>query len=592
MHLVVRAQFVFYSIPAEMKLIPRDSDNIGRFTLSGKCFDPAKKYVRVLLQNIEKDTYPFNQTVLLDEESKFNVKLGIPAEFSEYKLIIYSMDLNGNQTLEKEVKGLVAGDYYIVEGQSNAAGSSGYDSSGFRFDSTYANKYCRSLGTLFERAEYLNWNLDLDCRYYKPSCIYFENGCVAAWPYRLMYELTRKTGIPLCFINSAKGGSGISYHMPSNIPSDPNKLQVKYDTAKGETMKPYDRTFYKLLSNDVLKGVKGIIWYQGETDGNLSYEVAMNYTEQFGKLREAWKSDYPNLKNIFAFQLNTGCAGNYQAQIRDQQRQWPEIFNDVIVMPSVGSGPDEKNEDGCHYTLKGCENLAGLMYPVILKKIYGFNYTDAEIMGPAIKKVSYLSPSRICLEFDKDIDAQLSADFTHQTKATAYLKDYFYRDNYIKIGVKEITVDGTKLFIDLQDTLEKINHLTYLPNIYSEVQTVYMGPWIVNKNNARLGALSFFQFPVKRLDPPRISDTSSREQRYIHLWPSPADAYVQLDILGMNVKEIRLLDMNGKIVFQKELSSSDTKFHVNTAVFQSGMYTMMLIQHEGIRAIKLLIQHE
>src|SRR5690242_42082 len=114
---VLRAQFIFYSIPAEMKLIPRDDDNIGRFEVSGKCFDPAKKYVRLRLGNA-KDTSIYDKTIKLDEESKFIVQLGIPAEFAEYKLVIYSYDLLGNQTLEKEVPGLVAGDYFIVSGQS------------------------------------------------------------------------------------------------------------------------------------------------------------------------------------------------------------------------------------------------------------------------------------------------------------------------------------------------------------------------------------------------------------------------------------------------------------------------------------------
>lgn len=589
-HLSAGAQFIFSSIPAEMKLIPRDTDNIGRFELTGKCFDPAKRFARVLLYDTDNKKYLFDQTLKLDQDSKFSLQLGIPAVFAEHKLIIYSMDALGNQTLEKEVKGLVAGDYFIIEGQSNAAGSNGYDVRGFRYDSAYANKYCRSLGTLFERAEYINLNLEADCRYYKPSALYFDNGCVAAWPYRLMFELCKKTGIPLCFMNSARGGSGITYHQASTTPSDPAKLQVRYDTALGMTMKPYDRTYYKMMVNNVLHGLKGIIWYQGETDGNLTYEDARIYTERFAKLRASWKADYPKLQKIFAFQINTGCAGDYHALIRDQQRQWPDVFNDVVVLPSVGSSPEERNEDGCHYSLQGCEKLGELMSPVVLKHVYGFDYADEQIMGPSVKKASYVSASRICLEFDQDIAMQLSTEYPNNR--AAYLKDYFFKENYVRINVKDISIEGNKFFIDLEDTVEKINHITYLPNIYSEVGMTYMGPWIANKNNTRLGALSFYMLPVKRLNPPKVPDSTSRGQSYIRVWPSPADERVQIDISELEVTEMRLVDISGKILFEQELNASQTKTEINTSVLQNGLYTLMFIQPKGIRAVKLLVKHE
>ncbi|MBL7932702.1 MAG: T9SS type A sorting domain-containing protein [Bacteroidia bacterium] len=560
-----------------MKLIPRDDDNMGRFVVAGKCFNPEKKYVRLLLHNAENDTYIYDKTIRLDEESKFSATLEIPAKFEEYKLIIYSYDEQGNQNLVKEVPGLVAGDYFLISGQSNAVGSNGYSEEGLRFDSTYANKYCRSLGTLYERAEYINWNLSMDCGYYKPSSIYFEHGCIASWPYRLMYELCKKTGVPLCFINSGKGGSSISYHMASNTPSDQSRLQVVNDTSTGRVMRPYDRAYIKLLNNDVLRGIKGIVWYQGETDGNLTYEDAMDYTTRFGKLRESWKSDYPNLKKIFVFQLNTGCYGDYEYRIREQQRQWPLIFNDVLVLPTFGFDQYDKSTDGCHYTLKGANRLAEILYPVVLNEIYGFNYPRDQIMGPSIQKISYVSSSQLCLEFDMDIEAQLSTDFSYPYTGTTYLKDYFYKKSFEQLLIQDIHTQGNKLYLTMSNMFEKTDRLTYLPNILSKLQTGYMGPWIVNKNNPTLGALSFFEFPVGG--------------GYVNVFPSPADEFIEIRLFNKTIKEIRLYDLNGNLFVQIEPDPDKTKLEIAVSQLEPGVYSLVFVLPESTIVKKVLVQH-
>lgn len=589
--IVLRAQLLFTELPVDMKLIPRGADNLGRFTVAGTSLQASKKFVRITLRNTTRQTTHVDKVLSLGTGGKFSIELSIPAAFEEYQLNVYSLDALGNEYLEEQVNRLVAGDYFIVGGQSNAAGSNGYDSLSMLYESTYKNTFCRSLGTLFEKAIAINWetaqpflSAQQECVYHEPSAIYFENGCVATWPYRAMYEIAAHSAVPLCFVNAARGGTNIRYHLASHTPSDPTQLE-----KDGAEARPYDRTFYKLYHNKALEGVKGIIWYQGESDGDDSIEVAQRYTQQFQQLYQSWKTDYPNLQKVFVFQINTGCWGPYLALIREQQRRFPESFKDLVLMPAVGSSPGEKNSDGCHYNLQGNHKLAEIVYPLVLKHVYQLPLPEKNISAPMIRRVAYVSANRICLHFDQDIDAQQSEEYNLPVPGTVYLKDYFYHDGYLPLGVQQISISGNKLFLDLPDSLTKIKTITYLPNNNSDLPSVYLGPWIVNKWNTRLGAFSFYDFPVRRSVRGFDEDSLARPASYIHVYPSPADEQVQIELGDLHVEELRVIDLHGRECYRLKAQPTYT---LPTAHLAAGLYTLLIYQAEGVWAHKFFIEHK
>ncbi len=588
-----QAQVVFTDIPVDMKLIPRDSDNIGYFSVAGYCVQNTKTSLRIVLKNSESQQLLYDRVLNFEKDGRFNLRLGIPAELAEYQLSIYSIASDGTSMLEQSVNRLVAGDYFIIGGQSNAAGSNGYDSLAMEYEKKYFSKYCRSLGTLFERTvtKDLNGNSifdrEKDSRYYQASSIYFENGCVAAWPYRLMYELVSRTHVPLCFINEARGGSNIAYHFASTSPSDPQAiLKVQSDTSK-----PYDRTFLKLEKHQSLGGVRGVVWYQGESDGNAAEQDATLYTQRFAELRNAWKTDYPNLKSIFVFQINTGCWGPYLSVIREQQRQFPELFPDVVLMPTVGSAGDDKNPDGCHYSLKGNSTLAEIVYPLVMNHLYNGIYAEDQVGAPMIRRISYQFDSKLCLQFDKEITAQFSEDFSNTFGGTVYLKDYFYNEKAERIGIKDIEISGKNLCMELADTNNSIRALSYLPNNNSVEWSAYLGPWIVNKKNPRLGAFTFLSFPVKHSTRYVAADSIFGRRHQIRVFPSPADETLQLNFGEGAPLEISLMDLNGKVVYRGEPEQELKTLSISTSQIEAGFYMLLCRLNDTTKAFKVLVRH-
>jgi hypothetical protein len=73
------------------------------------------------------------------------------------------------------------------------------------------------------------------------------------------------------------------------------------------------------------------------------------------------------------------------------------------------------------------------------------------------------------------------------------------------------------------------------------------------------------------------------------LFPNPTSGSFLLNASDMEVKSLDILDLNGKLVYQKNISTRDAKLEVHLRYAPSGVYIIKVTTTEGIVQKKLVI---
>jgi hypothetical protein len=579
------AQIEFSKIPKYLQFFPRDTANYGHFEIQG--YSPSPGVLRTVLSEMLSGTPAETFTRTLKAYESFTVAHNIPACLKEYKLEVFLKEDSQPEQLEKLVYGLLAGDFFMVDGQSNAecAPSDPAD----KHDSIFYNPFTRVIGLDFSVATGLSADsaypahpVEEDLQFKRPSSTYYYHedfGFSGVWPMNLQCDLANKSGVPNCFINGSQGGTEINKHFASHTPSKPDSLLH----SNGPHYKPraliYDRMFKKLYANNAIAGVKGIFWYQGESDGNMPLDSSLAYGQKFKRLYTSWKADYPSLKKIFVVQINMGCGGENHNVIREFQRTFPEHYPDVVAMSTVGSPITDRAPDLCHYTVEGYTRVGKKLLPLAEKYIYDLPLQEELILPANIKKAYYTNQLQICLEFDKAVIIQDSSVYPLPDKGTAYIKDYFFREAGSSIGLVSVTSEANKVFLNLAPKQLDVNKITYLPKIFTNIPSLYSGPWILNENNPELGAYSFFEFPVERLP----------EKNNFSFFPNPAKDHIEFRFKESGTNKIWIYDLYGKLIL-----SANTKPKtdvLNLTAFDPGVYILLIQLASGtITTSKLFVE--
>lgn len=576
------AQALFTHLPKPLELISRDKSNYGNFSVEGRSIVPL--IIRSVVSEQNTGIIVESYTVRVNAQESFAFQHRIPACLKEYQLEVFATHMDSTELRMQFIQGLLAGDFYIVAGQSNAESAGGFDFS--TYDSTYSTDYIRALGANFNWATSLsanttyNYSLEDDCKFGKASCFYFANGSTAfsgIWPLKLQSRLAKQTGIPNCFVNGAVGGSSISRNMASHIPSLPDSLHCGDSANKAYEILPYDRVFKKLSANNAVAGVKGIFWYQGETDGNYTKDTALLYPAKFRKLRTSWKSDYPALEKIFVLQLNVGCAGNYLHLIREYQRRFPEEFEDVVTMSTVGAPAEDRKEDICHYTQKGCERIADKLVPLVKNYIYGGRESGADFLPANVVKVYYSKIDQICIEFDKNVISEQSETYATPEIKTIQLKDYFYKEDLLPLALESLESEGNRIFLNLVSDQLLVRRLSYLPLSFSNIPSVYAGPWIRTENNPELGAYAFAEFPVSADLLPALV-----------VYPNPAKDQLEVFVNGTSPDGFQIFDSQGNLVGSQK--SKKKRYTVDISALQQGIYFLKVLFGHSYSTRKIVVE--
>ena len=267
----------FLEKPSHYQFFPRnDQTNSAPIRISGSINTPG--WDSVVLQTLKNDTvsertsYPLAYSGTT-AKFEFNSTITATPTLFTYRVYVHKGE---KRIMIGESADLSCGDVYLISGQSNSHPAS--DSS------TYVNPLLKSWGVLNQNGNLLPYNV-IDSSWGMANGhgfnYFFHAACgpymTCEWGIELQRLILEKYRIPTCIINVGAGSSSVY----QNLRDDSSRMNLN-------TI--YGRGLYRATKAKVDKGIKGIFWFQGESDSDFGYE------DNFNKLYNAWKEDYPNAK--------------------------------------------------------------------------------------------------------------------------------------------------------------------------------------------------------------------------------------------------------------------------------------------------------
>lgn len=500
---------VFDNLPQDMQLYARDDNNIAEIPVSGIIEIGGWDHISVVTYR-NKERFRYDKSVLAyggKTSASFSMKSEIKAEMADYDFEVYACKQTDSVLIVKRTE-VVAGDFYVISGQSNAA-------AGITGD--WSSKYARTI------ARYPDGNPEItpgDTLWIPAAWSWTY---VGAWGLQLQRSILEKYGIPTCVINGSLPGANIKLFLDRNEtkPADPNNL-------------------YGLLLTRVNKArptrIRNFFWYQGEQE---AIEGLPDYDKSFDKLFKYWQIDYPKVDEFIILQINvfwTPAAG----EIRDFQRRTKYLYPKTETFSTLGM---PLYTDGIHYLIDGYQMLGKRLFQFLAPRYYG--ETDStDVSCPDIKRAFYSSPQKneITLVFDEGQNLKWPADTVMKgengSSVTVSTRNFFFLDgnNSKPASIKSGVANGNRIILSLTEpvTAKTIN---YVPVVRPENVSVLLGPYI--KNSRGLGAFSFNNLTIG--DALLLSSLTSTQSGMSALveWPlvSGATSYVLERKTGLDVFE-------------------------------------------------------
>jgi len=373
--------------------------------------------LRIFRENILVETFT-NSLSFAGNIDDFSFIYNLLAERANYKFELYSYD--GNQyELVKNSSNIVAGDAYIIDGQSNAEARIFNGSS-----SNYIDSFIRVYGTGVSSTSQ-PWHIA------QGDGNRTTNGNTGQWGLVMANLITTETNIPVAIFNGAHGGTAISFHKRN----DANPTDVSTN---------YGRLLHRLELTNLTDAVRGILWYQGESDWSKSQAY---YETSFDALYEDWKTDFPNVEQFYTIQVRSGCGVGPTQMINIQEalRKQSSEKSDMKLMVTKGIATN-----GCHYSFEnGYKILGTRLANLLLNDLYYENNPDAE--APIIESATIVKsdPSKIELTISGAdtllIDSGVIAEFE-------------IPNNQV---LSAIAQSGSKLILQLATPIMKSTTITY-----------------------------------------------------------------------------------------------------------------------------------
>lgn len=452
----------FRAKPATYQFYPRTEANTGLVKIQGAVRDTG---IDTLSVTLTRNNRPCGRTAVLAvyqaDSLPFDFQLPIPAELAEYGVRFYA-----DTALALAADSLVAGDAFVINGQSNAI--------------TFA------LGPVHEFIR--TWAADLNGFKISEQGHEYGDQCdVGYWGQHLAFQINQNQGIPVFIVNGGQPSMPITYFVPN---------------ASG-----YTDVRNRVTKAGLKDHIKAGFFYQGEA--NSTAGIGPAYLASFQSIYQGWKTDFPAMKKLYACQIGAWSQLNgindtdvcWARNTREIQRRYPETCPDVRVMATLGSP-----QPGGHWGGEGYLSIADKLYRLVAHDLYGSGDT-AGIHAPNILRAWYVNAGRdrIVLQFDQPVFWKDSLN--HK------LADYFALDDVYRVvdtGWHEPEFNRIVLKLKGPSTATKITYLTggfYLMGDRAGITSgapVYKGPYLYNAR--RVGALTFHEFPVGE---PGLTDTAA-----------------------------------------------------------------------------------
>ncbi len=465
----------FSAFPASLQLFPRNrTTNTAAVSVAGT--EVAGGFTQAVLRVYRNGTQVGTDQVqalnYTGGSAPFSFMTTITAELAEYKIELLLRDGMGQEFVVQSADNVVAGDVFIIEGQSNATtfpSSTAADG--------YMNEFVRTFGS---GSEDPNATLNVTSWFVangqgsSPDGSLDALGAVGQWGLVLGNRLMTENGVPVTILNGAHGGSPISYFQRNE--TDPADLSTNYG-----------RLLYRMQQSGLVGAVRSILYFQGESDlGN-----AAQYETGFVSLHADWLEDYASTERLYVFQLREGCGvSRFDLDLRNRQRLFTDEFPDVSVMSTNGLD----SHDGCHFGFSdGYEEIGLNIARMVQRDLYG---------GPSLASTDAPNPASAAVISGANHD-HIKIPLRNITDTVTF--EPGAQSDFAVVGASVSVLSGTVsdgvLDLQLSDSAANATAVMYTGHSGDGGQTV-VGKWVANANG--IGLLSF-TVPIVADTPPVIT---------------------------------------------------------------------------------------
>ena len=495
--------FEFNKFPLDNQLYARLlSTNTGTIEIQGECDSSLFESIKYRLYKDNTLLYESIDTLIfVNGIANFNKNLTINSELSNYTVEVYSIDKYLNESLVKSADNIVAGDVYIIDGQSNAEARWRFGDSASAYSSNFIRVFSCGAPDSNLILSRLEWYIgDVDRGRTLP-------GNTGQWGAVLASRIIDEHQVPVAIFNHAEPGTTIDYQVNGiidTIDDDSSALLknmskndrldflLKNSRSKRNHSNPtdlstdYGRLLYRLEKTNLKNKVRAIYYYQGEHDA-LHQLTTLEYFELWGQLYSDWMLDYTGVQKVFLNQIRLGCNVDKTkvVKIQEAQRSSALKYNKVHIVsakgiPLLGETIFAK---GCHYPFAdGYEEIGNRMFNLTNKYLYGVSGED-NIETPLPEMAFYESAS-------SNIVKLRLKNFGDTMDIHPGLESFFaFRNSSVQVD--SVTFDGSlTLSLHLNNIADGLTHLTY----YGIDGIGVTSPIIFNGNN--IGLISFEDFPI------------------------------------------------------------------------------------------------
>ncbi len=412
--------------PENEQLFPRNLEtNLGKIPISGTA-SVVHRYQEVRVKLYREGQWQQNFSYPLDYQgihAHFEFNIPIPAELVNYKIELYGVRASGEEVWEATANELVAGDVYIINGQSNAQANvaphpddNNPFARSYELDRGWTNKQFSTPGQ---------------------------------WGARLARRIIEEQGIPVAIFNQAVGGQRIDFYLR-------NETDPLADN--------YGKLFRRLQAAGIQKEVRAGFWFQGESDGWVREENFTNtYKNKLRQLQLAWQQDY-EIEHFYFYQIRYRSCSHLYPSVMEAQRELQNDFGDLSIMSTTNAA-----HDSCHYYYdNGYAVLGDRMYNLMASRLY--NTSDYNVAAPDIRRAYLATPRHIAVEL-RDVQGDLR------------VQGNVWQDFQVEGSEAEVVsgwTDGQRVFLELSAEPAGATGISYLSHIGDTP------PWITNDQGVGL----------------------------------------------------------------------------------------------------------
>lgn len=327
-------------LPADRALIPRDrgSDSAPFIASASNVVGPWPE-AEVIVQAEGGAPKRFVGQIC---NQAFAFAARVPVALADHRVEL-ALIAGTERTLLYTAGSVVAGDVFLVQGQSNAV-SGRWSSAPVVEENAH---FVRSFGDHSREPQPVEENPEW---HFAGGESGFGPGIIGRWPLRMASNLVGEHRVPLAVINHALGGQRISYFQ-------------RNDTDPTDTSTNYGQALYRLDRAGIRNHVRAVLYVQGENDG----DDAEGHRAGFAAVHEDWHADFPALEQVYVGQVREGC-GNPSLELRDAQRQFGLMLPNTTVMATNGLD----GHDGCHFRYDmGYRELGDWFSQLVARDLYG-----------------------------------------------------------------------------------------------------------------------------------------------------------------------------------------------------------------------------